>query len=1264
MKLLNWREFRLRSKSKSAGVPDFTAEQLELCSTFFDLEHYRKESGNRSFSQKSGLNHYLTSGWREGFDPSLQFSTRAYLDLYPDVAEADINPLVHYVLHGRLEDRYVQGASSNFGGKIESLTRSGIRGWAVNEHNRSMPLPLKVIINGEHYATVQNDNARPDLREHGISGGAGGFQVAIPFGKLETGSYRVGLEFPDGSRLEETLSIENPAQTFLSAAPGPLTPQRAANLKVVVPIYNAVEDVRVCIQRLRAYTPNGVEVILINDGSSDPAIAEELNDLAGDDMFRVLHNGSNIGFTRTVNRGIVEAGDSDVIILNSDARVTPQWIDGMDAAAQSRPRVATVTAMSDRAGAFSAPTIGNDNPLPAGVSEADYATAFRRRSLRLYPEVPTGNGFCMLIRRAAIDELGGFDEDAFPRGYGEENDFGMRALRAGWSNLIDDATYVFHDRSKSFGEEKNVHIAKGRAIVDERYPEYKLLIRTFETGSSILMARFRARLALADCTDGRGILPRALFVLATRTGGTPQTNQDLMGALSDAYECFVLISDSSTLELSVFEGGETRVLKTHQLQEPIEPLTHKSSEYDAVVSTWLSALDLSIVHIRHLGWHSLNLPALARQTGARVVMSFHDYYCLSPSLKLLDDENVFCGKTFTDAASRRAIEIWPEQSLPTLTEPWVAHWQKRMGEALENCDAFVTTSQSARNRIEEAFPNIPSEHFHVIPHGRDFQEFENLQRIPDGATPVRILVPGNINEAKGLDLIAALTDLDRPGAFEFHILGGVKLDGLTEAQRQHLHFHGRYNRADFADKVKSIAPHFGVIFSVWDETYCHTLTEMWSVGLPVAVLDFPNVRNRVEKSGAGWILEDIQPEAVYANLVGIAADRGGLIEKGKAARQWQEQRGRAQSCRQMASRYLDVYQGYAAQSAKPKIGILPARSRNAPDGGPPAPDRLLERSHNSDARSNTYIRSDAAALVAQMQLEMVDGAIVRSDAIPGDMIDPFLETAELTQTPFIVDVDEAAFVPETDIDHDGCLDAYAGNLEELIAKASAVTVPTTTIANLIRPHNEQVFVMEDAVAARLWAGGREQPTATELRVLYLAAGSSFRENELALRILEATRDKIPSLAVSVIGADAEMDWPSWIDNVPVPQECRTYDEFVLWLRSEARNAILGIAVNLDTSCDNYRSDRALLEYGALGLTVIASDTARHRAFVEKTPDGVALVSNEPDAWSEKLAHALSNSEKIATQGRELQTWVFANCTIEADLPEFDQIIQANLQLKP
>jgi GT2 family glycosyltransferase len=77
----------------------------------------------------------------------------------------------------------------------------------------------------------------------------------------------------------------------------------------------------------------------------------------------------------------------------------------------------------------------------------------------------------MLITRAALDAIGPFDAEAFPRGYGEENDFCQRAIRAGFVNLIADDTFVFHEGGMSFGEAAAALLERNLREVARRLPE-------------------------------------------------------------------------------------------------------------------------------------------------------------------------------------------------------------------------------------------------------------------------------------------------------------------------------------------------------------------------------------------------------------------------------------------------------------------------------------------------------------------------------------------------------------------------------------------------------------------------------------------------------------------------------------------------------------------------------------------------------------------------------------------------------------------------
>ena len=1151
---------------------------------------------------------------------------------------------------------------SGYACSLERADENSIHGWCVKEPQPGEIFSIDVLLDGHLYLRVKNDGHRQDLKKNGISEGLGGLCFSNPVKYLKEGRYTISLRLPDGS-FSNSIVVDATASVTPRINLVDSFPHR--EVTIIVPVYNAPDDLKVCLERLRAYTPQFAKILLIDDCSSDERIGRILAEYDGTDSIRILSNAKNLGFTRTVNRGIDEAGEDDVVLLNSDARVTPGWLEGMLMAANSAPRIATVTAMSDRAGAFSAPQMGNDNKLPEGVDEITYARAFRRRSLGLYPRVPTGNGFCMFVSRECINNIGSLDAQAFPRGYGEENDFCMRALRAGWSNVIDDRTYVFHDRSKSFGETKTELMTAGRAVVDARYPEYKKAIEIFSASEKIALARNRASVAMQDCVDAHGTgscAPRILFVIATQTGGTPQTNRDLMEALSGSFEGWVLRCDSKMLELSrMNENGKTSFVRSRKLQEPVDPLTHASSEYDALVSDWLQEFDFDLVHIRHLGWHGLSLPRLARQLGKKVVYSFHDYYALSSTFKLIDDEGVFLGNTFLDEGSIYRESLWPKDALPAPCGNWLSFWRERFQDALEYCDAFVTTADSARRLILDAMPRLPDDRFVVIPHGRDFLAFNRIRQKPKPGEPIRILVPGHINAVKGLEIIRALIEHDKDGKLEFHILGRL----IGEKPQKGIVTLGGYERNEFAEKARAARPHLGIIFSIWDETYCHTLTELWSVGLPAAVLDFPNVADRVRRSGAGWVLSQRNISKLYEEIVRLAFDKCEYERTEQALTDWQDGYGLANSTTQMAAGYLNIYSdllregGRNNQALSPysrkRIGVVcPASTdlRHAPGS---THIRIWERTRNTVERNVTYIKMTPATLVASAQENMLDGVIIQRTAIPQCMVENLISVLDQANIPYCLDLDDDLLDVPDDKDPQGVYSGYAPALQLLITSAAAVTVSTTALQEKIKTVHSNVVLLPNQLSDRLWRiAPKSRVPDNTVRILYM--GSATHDDDLAqvLPALDVVAQASQQFRLTLVGVTTRKDLKNgrpWLEILEPP--VKDYISFTQWLHSQGGRFDFAIAPLRDAKFNLCKSDLKLLDYGALGLPVIASDVSVYRA---ANAPGVCLVSNSTEAWTNALREQIALGEENRNLGETLRQWVIRERMLDKTLPEFDSFI--------
>lgn len=279
-------------------------------------------------------------------------------------------------------------------------------------------------------------------------------------------------------------------EIILGKSLNPRTESRG--LTIIVPIYNAFEAVSNCIQSLKRALPeeDSVRMLLIDDGSSDGRIGSLLDEADLTDRFHVIRNPRNLGYTRTINLGIEWAGTDDVVLLNSDTIVTPGWIDGLRAAVSGDRSVGTVTAMSDNAGAFSFPIQGEATPKPDHISHDEFVNYIVAETSGLpVVDVPTGSGFCMYIRRDLFEKIGLFDAELFPRGYGEENDFCMRALAAGFRNVISSSTYVFHVRSASFGPEKETLIKGAVDTVTRKHPEYAAKVKAAFASSQMRALR-------------------------------------------------------------------------------------------------------------------------------------------------------------------------------------------------------------------------------------------------------------------------------------------------------------------------------------------------------------------------------------------------------------------------------------------------------------------------------------------------------------------------------------------------------------------------------------------------------------------------------------------------------------------------------------------------------------------------------------------------------------------------------------------------------
>jgi glycosyltransferase involved in cell wall biosynthesis len=300
-----------------------------------------------------------------------------------------------------------------------------------------------------------------------------------------------------------TATTVEEARELLAGAPSPV---------VVVAVHDSYDDAVQCLAAITTHTPAGTAVLVVDDAGIDRRIVDLLDTHAGTlrhDLV-VLRHGTNLGFVRSCNDAFAATPGRDVVVVNSDVVVGPEWLDRLTAAANGSgsgaDSVATATALTNHGTILSVPHRNRpQRSLPPGLTAADAARRVAAGSLRLRPSIPTAVGHCVYIRRAALDLVGGFDE-SFAPGYGEEVDFSQRAVAHGLRHVCADDVFVFHRGGSSFGTAPAVveRQARHEAVVRRRHPWYRAWVEAAERdpASPLADALAAARRSLLGLTVG------------------------------------------------------------------------------------------------------------------------------------------------------------------------------------------------------------------------------------------------------------------------------------------------------------------------------------------------------------------------------------------------------------------------------------------------------------------------------------------------------------------------------------------------------------------------------------------------------------------------------------------------------------------------------------------------------------------------------------------------------------------------------------------
>jgi N-acetylglucosaminyl-diphospho-decaprenol L-rhamnosyltransferase len=237
-------------------------------------------------------------------------------------------------------------------------------------------------------------------------------------------------------------------------------------LAVVTVTYSPGPHLGRFLASLAHATERPVTVLMADNGSTDGAPEEALENFPN---ARLLHTGSNLGYGSAINRALAEIGPESefFVVANPDVQWGPRSIDILLEAAARWPRAGSLGPLirdpdgSVYPSARHLPSVirGGMHAVVGPMWRSNPWTATYRQE-RLDPsERPVGwlSGSCLLLRRAAFDEVHGFDERYFM--YMEDVDLGDRLGKAGWQNVYVPSAEVLHDKGHATGRDPARNLA-------------------------------------------------------------------------------------------------------------------------------------------------------------------------------------------------------------------------------------------------------------------------------------------------------------------------------------------------------------------------------------------------------------------------------------------------------------------------------------------------------------------------------------------------------------------------------------------------------------------------------------------------------------------------------------------------------------------------------------------------------------------------------------------------------------------------------------
>lgn len=635
-------------------------------------------------------------------------------------------------------------------------------------------------------------------------------------------------------------------------------PRKAPRLDIIVPVCNAFTEFAECLRSLLKHTDPRHTIWLFDDCSDDQRVKRFVKALlAKNGQIRYVTSPRRLGFVENVNRAI-KTTTRTFVLLNSDTIVTNGWLDRLWECLRQSSDIGIVSPLSNN-GSFLSVT-----PTDLDHHETDkIAEIVQETSSGTSIDIPTAVGFCMLVRRSVVDEIGLLDS-AFSPGYGEEVDFCLRAWSAGWRSQVCTSSFVYHHGNKSFDPDSSrTFRSRHERLLESRWPSYETIVRNWWKYNPL-------RTQIQGIENYRRTRPLIVHLLHrwNTIGGTEMFATRLIDSLSDEFNHLIIAPHegadfwSDAISFCLKPGVNLLLWNRKYLREQIEILRAPSGLRNDWIDGWfarvLESSHASLLHIHHiLGWDSLMPPFIAKRLGIPVITSLHCFYFLCPDYSQIGPNRRPCKKPLIETQGE-CINCIKEKTKSSRSyemhelQRYVGLRRMVARQIMRISDSIISPSKFLGDRYSKAFGPGFSRRLSIIPHSHT-PNFEATPVVP--RSPLILGYFGGIKPLKGYEtLLAAVNTPAFRGKVKVRIYGpddpniNPKTEGCPEVE-----WMGPY----FPDQINNIMQDIDIVVlpSIFEESFSLNLSEAWGNLRPAITSDAGVFPERVQQAVNGWTFQ-------------------------------------------------------------------------------------------------------------------------------------------------------------------------------------------------------------------------------------------------------------------------------------------------------------------------------------------------------------------------------------------------------------------------